>query len=221
MAARVGVVLSGCGVFDGSEIHEVVSILIALDRRGARIICMAPNVLQAGVVNHLTKKADPQSRGVLEESARIARGSIRDIGTVNAGDLDALVFPGGLGAARNLCTFATDGSNCTVNTQVQRLVQEMVQAKKPIAFACIAPVLAARILGSMGLKPKVTIGTDAGTAHAINAMNSTHQEAGPTDICVDETNRLVTTPCYMTAAGPWEVYQGADKMVEQMLRMVS
>ena len=108
MSARVGVVLSGCGVFDGSEITEAVSILIALDKRNAKIICMAPNIAQSETINHTTKKTDSQSRRVLEEAARIARGNIRDMAAVRAEELDALVFPGGYGAVKNLSTFATD-----------------------------------------------------------------------------------------------------------------
>jgi enhancing lycopene biosynthesis protein 2 len=218
MAIRVGVVLSGCGVFDGSEIHEAVSVLIALDKRAAQVICMAPNVA-ADAVNHLTKKPAGQKRSVLEESARIARGNIRDIATVQADELDALVFPGGFGAAKNLCSFATEGPNCTVNPQVERLVCDMVKAKKPIGLASIAPVLAASNIGKHGLKPKVTIGSDKGTADAINAKRGEHQITGPTDVCVDEANRLVTTPCYMNNVGPWFVFQGVDKMVELVLRM--
>jgi len=219
MSARVGVVLSGCGVFDGSEITEAVSILIALDKRKAKIVCMAPNIAQSETINHTTKKTDSQSRRVLEEAARIARGNIRDMATVRADELDALVFPGGYGAVKNLSTFANDGSNCKVNEQVERLLREMVKAKKPIGLACIAPVLAGRVLGMAGLKPKLTIGTDKGTAEAINAMKGEHQNTGETDVCVDEPNRLVTTPCYMNNVGPWIVYQGADKMVEEVLQM--
>jgi len=219
MSARVGVVLSGCGVFDGSEIHEAVSILIALDKRHARIICMAPNVAQSETINHTTRKPDSQSRRVLEEAARIARGNIRDMATVRGDELDALVFPGGYGAAKNLSTFAVDGPGCKVNEQVERLLREMVKAKKPIGLACIAPVLAARVLGTAGLNPKLTIGTDRAAADAINAMKAQHQDAGETDVCIDEANRLVTTPCYMNNVGPWTVYQGAEKMVEEVLRM--
>jgi len=219
MSVRVGVVLSGCGVFDGSDITEAVSILIALDKHKARIICMAPNTAQSETINHTTKKTDSQSRRVLEEAARIARGNIRDMATVRADELDALVFPGGYGAVKNLSTFATDGPNCKVNEQVERLLREMVKAKKPIGLACIAPVLAARVLGMAGLKPKLTVGTDKGTADAINAMKGEHQNTGEIDICVDQANQLVTTPCYMNNVGPWVVYQGAEKMVDEVLRM--
>jgi enhancing lycopene biosynthesis protein 2 len=217
---NVGVLLSGCGVMDGSEIHEAVCILVALDRRGANIICTAPNIPQVDVINHLARKPDrQQQRNVLEESARIARGNIRDLATVKADDLDALVFPGGYGAAKNLCNFASRGADAQVNESVKRLLIDMHQARKPIGLACIAPVLAAKVFGEMGLTPKVSIGTDPDTASAINKMGGEHHDVGPTDTCVDEQNRIVTTPCYMNDVGPWTVYQGAERMVEEVLRL--
>jgi enhancing lycopene biosynthesis protein 2 len=221
MSARVGVVLSGCGVFDGSEIHEAVSILVALDKRGAQIICMAPNIGQAEVISHLKKSPHLSERNVLEESARIARGKIRYMNDVKATELDAIVFPGGFGAAKNLCDFARRGPDCTVNPEVERLMKEMHAAKKPIGLACIAPVLAAKVFGATGARPKLTIGTDASTAAAINKMGGEHQNVGPTDVCIDEANRIVTTPCYMNDVGPWTVFQGADKMVEAVLTLVN
>ena len=219
MSARVGVVLGGCGFLDGTEIQEAVSILIALDRRGAKVVCAAPNIGQASTINHLTRKGETLQRRVLDESARIARGKVMDLTGLHAEDLDALLFPGGFGAAKNLCTFAEEGAECRVNDQVERIVTDMHRAGKPIGMACIAPVIAARVLGKLGKKPKVTIGTDAATAAAIVAMKAQHQNTGPADICVDESNRLVTTPCYMNNVGPWIVYQGAEKMVEEVLRM--
>jgi len=219
MALNVGVILSGSGMMDGSEIHEAVSILIALDRRGAHTICMAPDIPQTDVMNHLTRKPMQQQRNVLEESARIARGRIIDIATVKADDLDAVLLPGGFGASKNLSDFASQGASMQVNEQVKRLLVDMNHARKPIGLACIAPVIAARIFGEMGLKPKLTIGTDPGTAEKINQMGAEHHDTGPTDIYVDETNRLVTTPCYMNDVGPWIIYQGAERMVEEVLRL--
>lgn len=218
MPVKVGVMLSGCGVFDGSEIHEAVSILIALDRRGAQIICIAPNIPHE-VTNHLSKQTDKSTRNVLEESARIARGKIRDLATVKADDLDALVFPGGFGAAKNLCDFASKAHEAQVHPQVEKLLKEMHAAKKPIGLACISPVIAAAIFGRMNRKPRLTIGSDPGTAAAINKMGGEHHNVGPTEVHVDEENRIVTTPCYMNDVGPWVVYQGAEKMVEEVLRM--
>jgi enhancing lycopene biosynthesis protein 2 len=221
MAKRVGVVLSGCGVNDGSEIHEAVCILLAIDQRGAQAICIAPDIPQRDVVNHLKGQPEPgQQRRVLEESARIARGRIRDIATVQAGHLDALVFPGGFGAAKNLCDFAVSGATCQVNDQVARLLRQMHQAGKPIGLACIAPVIAAKVFGAMGVKPLLTIGTSSDVAGKIEAMGGRHEATDPTGVCVDRANKIATTPCYMNDVGPWTVYLGADAMVEEVLKMV-
>ena len=146
---KVGVVLSGSGVFDGAEIHEATLTLLFLDNAGAEIICMAPNVDQMHVVDHTKGEATGEKRNVLVESSRIARGAIKDMKEVKAGDLDALIFPGGFGAAKNLCSFAVNGVDCTVNPEVERLIKEMHAAKKPLGFACIAPVIAAKVLGSL------------------------------------------------------------------------
>jgi enhancing lycopene biosynthesis protein 2 len=219
MAARVGVVLSGCGVFDGSEIHEAVSIILALDRRGAQVTFFAPNIPQAQVIDHLSGKPGNEKRNVLVESARIARGKIRDVATASSDELDALIFPGGFGAARNLCDFATNGENCTVQSDVARLMKAMHAAKKPIGLACISPVVAARVFGEMRLHARLTIGSDPATAAKIEAMGAQHQNVGPAEVAVDEANKLVSTPCYMNEVGPWTVYQGAEKMVEEVLRL--
>jgi enhancing lycopene biosynthesis protein 2 len=219
MSLRVGVLLSGCGVFDGSEIHEAVSILVALDRRGAEIICIAPSIPQAEVINHVTKAPTREKRNVLEESARIARGKIRDLKQVSADDIDALILPGGFGAAKNLCTFAVEGAECDVQPDVARIFKEMHAAKKAIGLACISPVVAARVFGEMKLHPRLTIGSDQTTAAAIHAMGGQHHHVGPTDAYVDEDNRLVSSPCYMNDVGPWIVFQGAERLVEEVLRL--
>lgn len=219
MALRVGVVLSGCGFLDGAEITESVSILIALDQLGAKTLCFAPDLPQPGVVNHRTHKPEPTPRNMLAEAARIARGQIADLKTARAADLDALIFPGGFGAARNLSTFADAGPNCSVLPDVARLITDMHAAKKPIGLACIAPVLAARVLAQAGLKPQLTLGADPQTARSLNALGAVHCDTPPDAICLDETNRLVSTPCYMNNVGPAVVYQGARRMVETVLRL--
>src|SRR5438552_5752983 len=232
MSARVGVILSGCGVMDGSEITEAVAILVSLDRRGAQITYLAPDTDQAQVINHLTgKPVSGQKRNVLVESARIARGKIRDIASVRADELDALVFPGGYGAAKNLSDYASHHEHPSVQPEVARLMREMHAARKPIGLACISPVLAAAVFGSAGKSPappsgaaashppRLTIGTDPETARAIEAMGAQHQPVGPTEVVVDEEHRLVSTPCYMNDVGPWTVFQGAERMVEEVLRL--
>ncbi|MDT8418988.1 MAG: isoprenoid biosynthesis glyoxalase ElbB [Desulfuromonadales bacterium] len=218
--AKVGVVLSGCGVYDGSEIHEAVCTLLALDRAGAEAVCMAPNIEQA-VVNHLSGEEETGStRNVLEESARIARGNISDIAAVSAADLDALIFPGGFGAAKNLCNFASKGPDCEVNPEVARLVREIVAAKKPLAAVCIAPALISRILGDDRVAHKLTIGTDEGTAGALKTMGSEHVACPATGFVVDEENKLVSSPAYMSAGSIREVAEGVEKTVQELLKMI-
>jgi len=217
--ARIGVCLSGCGFLDGAEIHESVLTLLALDQAGAEAVCCAPNIPQTDVVDHLAKAPARETRNVLRESARIARGEIRDIATVKASQIDGLIFPGGYGAAKNLCSFARDGANCTVHPEVERLTREMLAAKKPIGVICIAPALLARIVGRMDLHPKLTIGTDAQTAGAINAMGAQHCDCPVTEMVVDERHRIVSTPAYMLGKGPAEVFEGIRRCVAEVLRL--
>lgn len=218
--AKVGVVLSGCGVYDGSEIHEAVITLLALDRAGAEAVCMAPNV-DVAVVNHLTGEVVAgETRNVLVESARIARGKIIDIAGVKASDVDALVFPGGFGAAKNLCDFASKGSDCTAHPEVARLVREVVTAKKPLAAICIAPALISRILGDDKLAHKLTIGTDEGTAEALKEMGSEHVACPVSNFVVDPANRLISTPAYMLAGSIREAAEGIEKTVAELLKMI-
>ncbi|HKQ49762.1 MAG TPA: isoprenoid biosynthesis glyoxalase ElbB [Phycisphaerae bacterium] len=216
---KIAVCLSGCGFLDGAEIHEAVLTLLAIDQAGAQAVCCAPDVAQAGVIDHVTKRPAKEGRNVLVESARIARGEIKDIKEVRAADIDALIFPGGFGAAKNLCTFAEQGANCTVNPGVERLAGEMLDAKKPIGAICIAPALLSRIVGKKDLHPKLTIGTDKDTAAAINAMGAQHCDCAVTEMVTDEQHKIVSTPAYMLGRGPAEVFEGIRKLVNEVLRM--
>ncbi|MGH2571457.1 MAG: isoprenoid biosynthesis glyoxalase ElbB [bacterium] len=217
--ARIGVVLSGCGVQDGSEIHEAVLTLLALDRAGAEAVIMAPDKPQADVVNHVTGKPAKEKRNVMVEAARIARGKITDVAKVDAAELDGVILPGGYGAAKNLSTFATEGDACTVDESVQELLRELHAQGKPIAALCIAPTILARIFGE-ALHPELTIGRDAGTAEALESMGAKHFEASVTEVVVDERNRIVTTPCYMLPARVSEIATGAEKAVRALLSLV-
>jgi enhancing lycopene biosynthesis protein 2 len=218
MKRRIGVVLAGCGVYDGSEIHETVFTLLAIDRNAAEAVCMAPAV-ELDEVDHLAGQPTGARRNVLVESARIARGKIRDIAEVKASDLDAIIFPGGFGAAKNLCDFAVKGPDTSIQPDVARLLREMAAAKKPIGAICIAPALVATALGK-DYSPRLTIGTDAGTAAAINASGSSHVSCTVRECVVDERNKIVTTPAYMLAERISEVAEGIDKTVKALLELV-
>ncbi|MDP3481114.1 MAG: isoprenoid biosynthesis glyoxalase ElbB [Desulfoprunum sp.] len=212
----VAVILSGCGRLDGSEIHEATLTLWAIHRHGTDYQCYAPDKKQHHVLNHLTGEEMPEGRNVLIESARIARGKIRDLALFNAKDHDILIIPGGLGATKNLSTFAFEGPQCTIDETVSRAVLAMYKAKKPIGALCIAPVILARLLPEIS----VTIGQDPHTAEAIGLMGARHQVTTHGEITVDAANRIVTTPCYMLDARVDQIGEGADKLVAALLEMI-
>ena len=216
---NVAVVLSGCGVFDGSEIHEAVLTMLALDRRDVTYTCVAPRK-DLRVVDHVAGAETGETRDVFVESARIARGEITDIAEANGAGFDAVVLPGGFGAAKNLCTFAAQGAECEVDPQVERFLRESHAAGKPIGFACIAPAVGAKVFGP-DLKPALTIGHDAGTAAGINALGAEHVACDVRDIVIDERHKIVTTPAYMEARRMVEVEEGIDKMVGKVVEMAA
>jgi enhancing lycopene biosynthesis protein 2 len=216
MSKKIAVILSGCGVYDGAEIHESVITLLRLDQRGAEVQCFAPNISQLHVINHLTGDEMPESRNVLVESARIARGNIKDIREASVEDFDALIVPGGFGAAKNLSNFAIEGAGCTVQPDVLALTEAFAEAGKPVGLICISPALAAKIYG-----PGVTctIGSDADTAAAMNKMGATHQDCAVSDIVEDKARKLVCTPAYMLAQSISEAASGINKLVDRVLEL--
>jgi len=218
MGKKVGVLLSGCGVFDGAEIHESVLTLLALDRAGVEIVCMAPDMDQLHVINHLTQEETDEKRNVLVESARIARGEIKNLKDVLSSDLDALIMPGGFGAAKNLSDFAVKGPGASVHPEVQRILQDMVSSGKPVGAICIAPATLTKALSDK--KPEVTIGSDMGTASAIEAMGGQHMACNVDAFHVDEKNKIVTTPAYMLGPGIKDVAIGIEGLVNQVVSMI-
>ena len=212
--------MAGCGVMDGSEIHEAVLTLLAIDRAGAEAICLAPNIKQFHVVNHQSgEESKGEVRNVLTESARITRGKVRDIASVKPAELDALIFPGGFGAAKNLCDYAFKSTDCTINPDVARLAREIHAAAKPIGLVCIAPVLAAKLLGTE--HPQLTIGSDRNTANDIEKMGGQHVNCAATDFVVDKHLKLVSTPAYMLARSIKEVAEGIEKLVNAVLELTA
>lgn len=216
---RIGVILSGCGVYDGSEIHEAVLTLLALDRAGAETVIAAPDKDQMDVVDHRTGEKSTEKRNVLAESARIARGNIRDVAALQAAEIDGVILPGGFGAAKNLSTFAVDGAGCRVDPGVEKLLRAMHEAGKPIAALCIAPAVLAKVLGER-VRPELTIGRDEETAAALESMGAKHHKTGVTEVLVDERSRIITTPCYMLGERIGEVATGVEKAVGMLLKLV-
>ncbi|MNH00465.1 Enhancing lycopene biosynthesis protein 2 [compost metagenome] len=211
---NVGVVLSGCGVYDGAEIHEAVLTLLALDRAGAQAVCFAPDKSQLHVINHLTGDEMPEERNVLVESARIARGNIRPLSQADAGQLDALIVPGGFGAAKNLSSFASEGAECWIDKDLAKLTQQMYKANKPIGFMCITPALLPKLLDQ---QVRLTIGNDPDLGEVIDAMGGEPVVCPVDDIVVDIENKVVTTPAYMLAKSIGEAADGIDKLVSRVL----
>ncbi|MHC4512508.1 MAG: isoprenoid biosynthesis glyoxalase ElbB [Planctomycetota bacterium] len=217
MAKTVGVILSGCGFMDGAEIHESVCTLLALDRAGVTIKCYAPDV-EFEVVDHRTGQGTGEQRNALAESSRIARGEIEDVKNAKAENLDAVILPGGFGAAKVLSNFAQQGDSCEVNPDVARLLRDAHAAKKPIGAICIAPVVVARALGEH--HPTLTIGNDPGTAGAIETMGCKHNDCPVTEFVVDKKQKIVTTPAYMLGPSIAHVQQGIEKTVSAVLGMM-
>jgi len=217
---KVGVLLSGSGVNDGSEIHESVLTMLFLDRSDTEIILMAPNIDQMHVINHYTGQEMDEFRNVLVESARIARGNIKDMAEISGDDLDALIIPGGFGVAKNLSDYAMSGAECSINPDVYRLISEMILLKKPIGAICIAPAMMAKILAEQNQSATMTIGKDKTTAKDIEDMGSSHKECLVEEIVIDEVNNIVTTPAYMDAKNISEAAAGIEKLVKQIILMV-
>ncbi len=212
---KFAVILSGCGHQDGAEIHEATLTLWAIHKNGADYQCFAPDIRQQHVLNHISGKEMKEERNVLIEAARIARGNIHPLSTYQADAFDGLVIPGGLGAAKNLCSYAADGPECTVNEDLVRAIRSTHRAKKPMGALCIAPVILAKVLPHVTL----TIGRDEVTAGNLNAMGADHVPSRQGEIVVDEKNKIVSTPCYMLDSRVDQIGKGANNVIQAMLRL--
>ncbi|NDY72054.1 isoprenoid biosynthesis protein ElbB [Desulfobacter hydrogenophilus] len=218
MGKKIGVLLAGCGVYDGSEIQEAVLTMLYLDQAHADIICMAPNMEQYHVIDHLSGTETAEKRNVLVESARIARGEIKDLKDVQASDMDAIIIPGGFGAAKNLSDFAINNVQAKVHPEVQRIITDMINSKKPVGALCIAPATLTKIIADK--QPEVTIGNDIGTADAIKKMGGKHVTCAVDQTHIDKDNKIVTTPAYMLGPNIKDVAVGIEKLVAEVLAMI-
>ena len=216
MTALIGVILSGCGRMDGSEIKEAVFTLLALDKAQAKYQCLAPNLPQSRVVNHYTGEVMPhETRNMLVEAARISHAPVQDLATATPMDFSALIFPGGLGAAQNLSTFAQDQAQSTILPIIRTWVEAMRQAHRPVGFICIAPTMIPQLYPA-GVQ--MTIGNDPNIAAVMTAMGAQHMPCSATDIVIDPQHRVVSTPAYMRAKNTVESALGIEKLVEQVLQ---
>jgi len=212
---KIAVVLAGCGVYDGAEIHEATLTMLAISQQGAEYQCFAPDINQSHVVNHITGEEMNESRNVMVEAARIARGNIKSLSEYKAENYDAIIFPGGFGVAKNLCTFAFDGPDCSVNKEVEKAIRSTIVAEKPVGALCISPALIAKVLVDV----EVTIGQDQGTAAAIETMGAKHVPTTHGEIVVDDKYKVITTPCYMLDANISQIALGASNVVAKLLEM--
>ncbi len=213
---KFAVILSGCGVFDGAEIHETTLTLYAIIKNKATYDIFAPDIDQHHVINHITGEETGETRNVLIESARIARGKISPLSRFKAENYDSLIFPGGFGAAKNLSDFAFKGSNCKVNQETAEAIRDMVRLKKPVGALCISPAIIAKVLGDV----VITIGNDPGTAKAVEQMGAKHKNTTHGETVVDKRYKIVTTPCYMLDANIVQIAEGAENVVREMLKLL-
>lgn len=213
---KVAIILSGCGVYDGSEVNEAVLSLLHIAKAGASYQCFAPDVMQMHTINHLSGEEMTPNRNVLVEAARIARGDVKPVTELNEADFDALILPGGFGAAKNLSDFATQGTDSQVQADVLKACKAFAVANKPAGYMCIAPALIPLIYPNGSL---TTIGHDQDTADVINALGAEHINCKVDNIVIDEQNKLVTTPAYMLAESILEADTGIEKLVTNVLKM--
>lgn len=226
---NIGVVLSGCGVYDGSEIHEAVSVLLSIEQNGGDYICYAPNIDQHHVINHKTGEETDETRNVLVESARIARGNISDITSAKTSLLDALVIPGGFGAAKNLTKWAFEGPDGDINSELRKVIIDMVAEGKPVVGLCMGPTVIAKAFEGTGLSLKLTVGTtEESSPYDIDEISKGMEKAGAIaemcsieQICVDEENLVITAPCYMMDASILEVYTNTKMAIDKLFELLN
>jgi enhancing lycopene biosynthesis protein 2 len=215
MKKKFAIVLSGCGVYDGSEIHEAVAAMLAVEQNGGTYQIFAPNAEQLHTINHSTGEESLPNRNILDESARIARGDIKDLTQFIPSDYDVLLFPGGFGAMKNLCNYAVAGNECSVNKDVAKALKSMFAEKKIIAAICIAPMLLARVLGNIS----ITLGNpDESSLESVKHFGATHVVKNVTDVCIDEKNKIFTTPAYMLATNISDVFAGVNNLVKEIFK---
>ncbi len=226
---KIGVLLSGSGVYEGTEIHEAVFTLLALDKMGVETFCIAPDIEQHHVINHLSGKEMPERRNVLIESARIARGNVKPLSEIKASDMDALAIPGGFGAAKNHTKWAFSGADGAINADVKRIITEMILLEKPIGAMCMSPTTLVKALEDSDKKLKVTVGnTKEKSPYQIAAISQEMESLGAEiemckkgELIFDDAHNIVTSPCYMMEASITEVYQEIEKTMAMLVEMVT
>lgn len=216
---RFAVVLAGCGVFDGAEIHEATSTLFSISKHGGEYFCFSLNKPQFHVINHETQQpVEGETRNILIESARISRGKVKPLDEYQPEEFDAIIFPGGFGVAKNFFTFAKEGVSCEIDGLIKDVILRTHKAGKFIGGMCVSPGLIVRAFKGTNIHPKVTGGKEVGLADAIGKMGGIHMECDATEACIDEDNKIVTTPAYTSAQNIFEVFQGVESMIVTIIK---
>ena len=212
---KVGVIISGCGFLDGAEIQETVATLAALENHDLEAVCFAPDKQQIHVVNHLTQSvSEGEERNILVEAARIVRGNISPLEETSCDDLDAVMIPGGFGVAKNLSDYAFKGADMQIDPLVESVLKRAIEADKPVAAVCIAPILLAKLLGDRS--PNLTLGAEGGDSKNLESLGGKHKATSHEEVVVDEAMKLVTGPCYMLDASVGNIIRGADAVVAKL-----
>lgn len=224
---KVAVILAGSGVFDGSEIQEAVFSLLAIRQNGAEYQCFAPNKDQHHVINHITGEEMNETRNVMVESARIARGEISPLSTLNISQFDVLLIPGGFGAAKNLNQWALKGPDGEIDTEVKSVIQKAQELGKVICGLCMGPTVIAQALNGSHVKPRLTVGSTqqaspydiAGINSGLSSLGSSIEECSIEQICIDEQHKIVTAPCYMMEGDISAVFNNVNQAVKASLNL--
>ncbi len=225
---KVGILLSGCGVYDGSEIQETISAMIALEELNIQYVGISVNKNQHHVINHLDGSEMNETRNMMIESARIMRGNVVDIKTITPSDIDGLVIPGGFGNAKNLTTWAFNGADGEILPEVKLLLINLVNIGKPIAALCVSPILISLAFKDSTISPTLTLGStnekspyDIHSFHiGIEKNGGKSLEKGINDLCIDENNRIICAPCYMQDASLLEIRNNAKMAIEKLAEFI-
>lgn len=225
---RIGVLLSGCGVYDGAEIHEATMTLLSIAEIGAEAVCISVDKDQHHVVNHLNGEEMNEKRNMLVESARIARGNITNIKDIDPADIDGLVIPGGFGSAKNFTSWAFDGPDGTILPEIKLLIVNLINVGKPIAALCVSPVVMAKALEDANLHPKMTIGSDqekspydiSGFSGGLESLGTKTEMKTVQEILIDTENKIVTAPCYMMDASILDIRKNVRSAIEALRDLI-
>ena len=216
---KTAIILSGCGQVDGSETHETILTILALEQHNLDWEGLAPSGLQTEVYDHYTNtKENISPSSMITEAARLVRGNITIINAVNASDYAAVIIPGGAGVIKNLSNYSTAGINFTIHPELLAFMATIVRLQIPAGFICIAPILIPKLYGN---KPKLTIGSNVELAAKIVQIGGEHCDCLANDIVIDHAQKIVSTPANMVAKNIVEVYHGIYKLVTQIANWIN